>query len=94
MRNTKVTEKHFSTETIDCRATGRGASTTVVEEANARIIKQNESESENHWEELIIFFSEDAYVIVEDISNTGKHRCFKLTATGERTPHSCGECAV
>ena len=60
---------------IQGRSTGKGAFTS----ANGRRV--NVSRSGNHWDEIIIG-PVGMEFIVFDISNSGKHNCFRARITG------------
>jgi len=87
----KMNQENKEKTIINCRKTGNGASTTVVEEFDSSIRILNRSKSGNHWDEEVTFMSNDAYVIVQDISNSQKHRCYKLCADGTTISASCRE---
>ena len=69
---------------IDCRKTRFGADTTVVYGYRVEVKKFNQSASGHHWKESITWLTPGAYVLVRDISNTGKHGCYYLDADGSR----------
>jgi len=65
---------------ISCRRTKMGASTrTVVLREPAEVRAFNTSRTGRHWEEEVVL-GEGGVVFVEDISNSGKHRCYVLGA--------------
>jgi hypothetical protein len=63
-------------QVIECRATGRGASTHArVLREPATVREFNRSRSGNHWSEEVTV-GEGGLVFVKDISNSGKHSCY------------------
>lgn len=66
---------------LDCRQTDRGAHTSAtILRKPASILRFDESRSGNHWSEEIEV-GDGGLVFVEDVSNTGKHRCYCLPET-------------
>ncbi|MHA1227536.1 MAG: hypothetical protein ACTSPV_12390 [Candidatus Hodarchaeales archaeon] len=82
--------------TIEGRQTGKGAFTSVDYEKshNISVRRFNISKTGNHWKECISFYSTDAYACVIDISNTGKHRCYKIYPDGHTENWSCQDCVM
>jgi len=68
----------MKTKIIDCRNTGQGAYTATSELEYAEVDQFGRSKSGNHWKEKITFLKTSSSVFVIDISNSGKHRCYRL----------------
>lgn len=58
---------------IEGKRTTTGAQRSVVFCHGAEMSVQNESQSGNHWEEIV---TGSGFILVRDISNTGKHYCY------------------
>lgn len=58
--------------TINCRRTGSGAYTT------ANCPKVNSSRTGNHWQEQQQLAPTDHPLLVVNITNSGKHKCFRI----------------
>lgn len=74
---------------LDCRSTGKGAFTDVVNASEGIIIREfDRSRTGNHWKKEIEFSSNEDAVEIHDISNSGKHSCYLLFGDG-RTEEIC-----
>jgi hypothetical protein len=82
---------------IKCRRTGMGALTHVVDYSDGVEVREfAHSRTGNHWSEEITFPSPDSWVLVKDISNSGKHSCYRLYGDGRYktvcSPHEPPQC--
>lgn len=76
---------------IEGRHTDHGASTTIVAWTNDVEVKiDNVSGSGKHWEETAVG-PEDGLIVVQDISNSGKHNCYIQQMSGHRVNVSLPE---
>jgi hypothetical protein len=76
---------------IECRATGQGAHTAPVWAENPHaedfqwadyVTDFDHSKSGNHWRSRITLPNADAFVVVRDVSNSRKHRCYRRYGDG------------
>lgn len=81
---------------VDCRATAQGAFTSVVGGSEGVVVRQYDiSKTGNHWLESVQWTGSDQWVLVKDVSNSGKHRCYVSHSDGSRKPAimEYGRCA-
>jgi len=66
------------------RNTGMAAITTIVAcSQTVQVRKFDHSRTGNHWSEAASG-SEDGLIVVQDISNSGRHNCYAQRLSGER----------
>jgi hypothetical protein len=70
---------------IGCRSTGKGACTRITAHSpNVQVRTFDTSRTGNHWSEAASG-SDDNIIVIQDISNSGKHDCFAQKLSGGRT---------
>jgi len=95
-----VNVEHKKCFVVDCRATGMGAKTFMNSlMAREGIEVFDESKRKTHWKERVWLYEGEEIAVI-NISNSGKHNCYKVKLINEEfvkekeQKTECGMCKI